>query len=46
MKDSLVRNYCLVCDWEKTTHKELEGLDCPSCRGPVMYEEVNKNKTK
>ena len=46
VKYSLIRNYCLVCDWEKTTKRELEGWDCPSCRGPIMYEKVDKNKTK
>jgi DNA-directed RNA polymerase subunit RPC12/RpoP len=29
--------YCMVCDWEiNDTHKHLDGISCPTCKGPVM----------
>jgi len=32
------------CDFEETTHKLKEGIPCPKCKGPVMSQEVKKER--
>lgn len=46
MKSPLTRFYCMSkeCDFEETTHKLLEGIYCPKCKGLVMSQRVKKDK--
>lgn len=37
MKGKLMTHYCMIktCDFELTSHKLLDGIQCPKCNGPV-----------
>lgn len=42
MKMPLTKHYCISkeCGWEETTHKILDGINCPKCSGPVNTERI------
>ena len=44
MKQPLTNHYCMVCDWEETTHKIRDGIKCPECGGPVRSKVVNEKE--
>lgn len=42
MKGELKEYYCLECDWKETTHKLIDGINCPRCNRTVLSREVDK----
>jgi predicted Zn-ribbon and HTH transcriptional regulator len=46
MKHQLTKHYCMdkTCGYEETSHKVLDGRQCPRCNGPIMSEKVKRKK--
>jgi len=40
MKQKLREFRCFLCGWKVTSHKALDGLKCPDCKGPTTSREV------
>lgn len=43
MKQKRTSHYCMnkECGWKKTSHKVMDGIKCPRCKGLVISEVLN-----
>lgn len=44
MEMTLTKHYCMSegCGWKETSHRLLDGLNCPRCSGPLMSEKAEE----
>lgn len=47
VKGKLTTHYCVnkKCGWEETSHRLLDGIRCPKCRGIVISYPTNRTVT-